>query len=590
MSTDSATSPPRDMPPAGWGDPARRPGLSPQARQWLATEVGLRGGHAPPVPPEEIPLPDAALPPGALQELAEAVGAAHVSTERDDRLRHAGGKSYLDLVRRRRGIVPAAPDAVVTPGTHDEVLAVLRTCSRLDIAVVPFGGGTSVVGGVEALPGSHRAVVSLDLRRFDRVHAVDTESLTATVGPGLRGPEAEQVLAARGLTLDHSPQSWEHATLGGYAATRSAAHASAGHGRFDDLVLGLRLATPAGTLRVGRGPASAAGPNLRALVLGSEGVFGVITELTVRVRPISEASYDEGWSFRTFDEGVTALRRLAQAGLAPDVARLSDPEETRTMQVLGAPPRNLLVRSAQAVRAHRDGCLLVVGWEGAEATVVDRQAAAGSVLRACGGSRVGAAAAADWRRRRFLVPYLRDDLLDAGMLMETLETATTWSDLTGLYEALRSALRHTLHSGPGSDRAGGMVEPDGAGPDGAGPDAAGGTAAGSAGPAGPAPQPIVMAHVSHVYPTGASLFVTVLAERDDDAPEEQWLRAKRVATEVITASGATVTHHHAVGTDHRPWMREEVGELGVEVLRAVKGVLDPAGVLNPGKLLPDGEA
>lgn len=556
MSTD-ITSPPRDMPPAGWGDPARRTGLSPQASRWLAGEIGLTGTHTPPVCLDDVPLPAPMLPPGVYEELADAVGAVHVSTDRDDRLRHAGGKSYVDLVRRRRGIVPAAPDAVVTPGSHDQVLAVLRVCSNRSVAVVPFGGGTSVVGGVEALAGSHRAVVSLDLRRFDRVHAVDSESLTATVGAGMRGPEVDRVLAARGLTLGHSPQSWEHATLGGYAATRSAAHASAGHGRFDDLVLGLRLATPAGTLRLGRGPASAAGPNLRALVLGSEGIFGVITELTLRVKPIPEASYDEGWSFRTFDEGVVALRRLAQAGLVPDVARLSDPDETRTMQVLAGPARSLLARGAQAVRAHRAGCLLVVGWEGAEDTVADRQAAATGVLQACGGSRVGGAAAAEWRRRRFTVPYLRDDLLDAGALMETLETATTWSDLTGLYEQLRAALRQALRAGR----------------------------AGDGGPGGN--EPIVMAHVSHVYPTGASLFVTVIAERDDAAPEEQWLLAKLAATEVITASGATVTHHHAVGTEHRPWMREEVGDLGVEVLCAVKDVLDPAGVLNPGKLLPD---
>jgi alkyldihydroxyacetonephosphate synthase len=550
MSVDDNTLPVRTMVPGGWGDPARRTGLSANARSWLVKRIGLTDGDAPAAtPPDTVELPPPGVPDLAWTALAEAVGADQLDDTDSARLAHAGGKSYLDLVRQRRGDL-AVPDVVVTPGSHQEVLAVLGACSRYHLAVVPFGGGTSVVGGVAPEAGRNRAVVSLDLRRMDSLSHVDTESLTVWAEPGLRGPEAEQLLAAHGLTLGHRPQSWEHATLGGYAATRSAGQASTGYGRFDDLVLTVRVATPAGTLEVGRGPASAAGPDLRGLLLGSEGTLGVITGMRLRVRRAPQVTADEGWSFRTFAEGVTALRRLAQAGIAPDVARLSDPEETRANLALAPGAKTTLLRGLLTVRGHRGGCLLVTGWEGTESAVEDRRRAAGAVLRAGGGLRLGAAVGEAWRRGRYAGPYLRDDLLDAGALVETLETATSWSDLTGLHEAVRGALRYSLSRGK--------------------------------------VQPLVLAHVSHVYPTGASLYFTVLAAREDDRAEEQWLTAKRMATDVIMQSGATVTHHHAVGTDHRDWMVDEIGPLGVEVVRAAKAVLDPAGVLNPGKLLPEG--
>ena len=545
MTVDENTLPVRDMVTGGWGDPARRTGLPPQARTWLAKRIGLTDAGDAAVPGE---LPPPAVPDLAWTALAEAVGADNLDDTPEARLRHAGGKSYLDLLRHRRGEV-AAPDVVVTPGSHAQVLAVLEACSRYRLAVVPFGGGTSVVGGVTAETGRHRAVVSLDLRRMDALSQVDTESLTVWAEPGLRGPEAEQLLAEHGLTLGHHPQSWEHATLGGYAATRSAGQASTGYGRFDDLVLALRVATPAGTIQVGRGPASAAGPDLRALLLGSEGTLGVITGMRLRVRRKPRAVVDEGWSFKTFAEGVKALRRLTQAGLAPDVARLSDAEETRANLALAPGAKTKVLRGMLTLRGHGGGCLLIAGWEGSEGTVADRRRAAAAVLRAGGGLRLGTAVGDAWRRGRYSGPYLRDDLLAAGALVETLETATSWSDLTGLHDAVRGALRYSLSRGE--------------------------------------TQPLVLAHVSHVYPSGASLYFTVLADRDDDRAVEQWLLAKRSATDVIVQSGATVTHHHAVGTDHRDWMVDEIGLLGVEVMRAVKGVLDPEGILNPGKLIPD---
>ncbi|MDP3712703.1 MAG: FAD-binding oxidoreductase [Mycobacteriales bacterium] len=538
-----------DMTLTGWGDPARRTGLPAHAATWLAKEVGP-GRPSAPAPVTATP---GRLPDDVRAALAAAVGATHVATDDATRLLHAAGKSYLDLLRLRAGGEVAAPDAVVLPGTAEEVATVLRLCAQHAVAVVPFGGGTSVVGGVSPLRGRFAAVVALDLRRLDRLLSVDQDSLTAVFQPGLRGPAAERLLQAHGLTLGHFPQSYEHASIGGYAATRSAGQASSGYGRFDDLVVSLVVQTPAGELRLGRGAASAAGPDLRALVVGSEGAFGVITEVELKVRRRPETQRFEGAFFRSWAEGTAALRELEQTGLAPDVLRLSDPDETRVQLAL-AGTGGLKGRAGRLflrTRGYGQGCLAVLGWDGPADEVARRRSAALGVVRRHGGQAVGASVGERWAHGRFEGPYLRDDLLDAGVLVETLETSATWSRLAQTWDAVRAALTDSL-SGSGTG-----------------------------------PGPVVMCHVSHVYPHGASLYFTVLARQSDTDPVGQWQRAKDDACAAIVATGATITHHHAVGTDHRAHLVDEVGALGVEVLRAVKAVLDPAGVLNPGKLLPE---
>lgn len=525
---------------AGWGEAARRPGLPPHALAWLRREIGLGAASQP------VPLTDVRLSPPALPAPARAALEAVAQLRDDDetRVRHAAGRSYLDLLHLRAGEV-VGPDAVVLPANADEVAAVLAVCVEHGVAVVPFGGGTSVVGGVAPLRGKAEAVVSLDLCRLDRLLSVDAESLTAVFQPGVRGPAAEALLAPYGLTLGHYPQSHEYASLGGYAATRSAGQASTGYGRFDDLVLGAVLTTPAGPLRLGRGAATAAGPSLLGLAVGSEGAFGVLTELTLRVRPLPETTRYEGLFFRTWQEGRTALRRLEQQRLAPDVARLSDPDETRVSLALAGSGglKGRVGRAVLAARGYRGGCLAVLGWEGAG--IDARRKAARHVLRETGAFAVGTAVGERWRAGRFDAPYLRDDLLDAGVLVETLETSATWSRLDETREAVRAALATALSATP----------------------------------------PVVMCHVSHLYPQGASLYFTVLSRRAVLDPVGQWERAKAAASAALVAQGATITHHHAVGVDHAAYLVDEVGALGVDVLRAVKSVLDPTGVMNPGKLV-----
>ncbi|MGV9253157.1 FAD-binding oxidoreductase [Streptomyces sp. NPDC003697] len=528
-----------DMLWSGWGDPARATPLPGTVVGLLRDLLGVRPRATAPVTLDDIAVPASPLGPAALRALAGAVGdEAHVRIDAEARIRHTRGKSTPDLLRIREGDVADVPAAVVLPAGHDEVLAVLRACAEHHLALVPFGGGTSVVGGLA--PERRRPFVALDLRRMDALLALDPVSRTATLQPGLRAPRAEALLAGHGFTLGHFPQSYEWATIGGFAAARSSGQASAGYGRFDDMVLGLTLATPEGTLDVGRAPRSAAGPDLRQLVLGSEGAFGVITSVTVRVRPAPRARVHEGWRFASFEEGATALRRLAQDGPRPTVLRLSD--ETETLIGL-AQPDAIGAPDGQSGA----GCLAIAGYEGTEEDTAHRRERAAAVLRACGGTYAGEEPGERWAHGRYSAPYLRDALLDAGAFAETLETAAFWSRVPGLYAAVREALTTTL------------------------------TEAGT--------PPLVMCHISHVYENGASLYFTVVSAQGDD-PVAHWAPAKRAAGEAILAAGGTISHHHGVGTDHRDGYVREAGPLGVEALRAVKRRLDPEGLLNPGVLLP----
>lgn len=526
---------PIDMHPYRWGDPAHESRLPTGARALVEAAFGIT----------EQPVADAKVPRSALsaearQALAAVVGPAHVLTDDATRMRRTHGRSTIDLLRLRAGDLADAPDAVVRPDSHDQVLAVLRCAVEHRLAVVTFGGGTSVTGGLAARRTGFAGLICLDVARMRRLLALDRESMTATLEPGLRGPEAEALLAAEGLMLGHYPQSFEFATVGGFAATRSSGQSSAGYGRFDDLVVALRVATPSGEVHLGRAPRSAAGPDLRHLFLGSEGALGVLTEVTVRVRPLPAARVYEGWGWPDFDTGAEAARVLAQADLLPTVLRISDETESA---INLARPDEIGDGGGADPGGGSSGCAMVVGFEGTEEAVAARRAAVTAVLESLGGTLLGTEPGEAWAAGRFSAPYLRDALLDLGVLVETLETATWWSRRREVYAAVRAALTEAL---PGA---------------------------------------LLLCHVSHVYATGCSLYFTVAARESDD-PIGQWTAAKRAASEAMVALGATITHHHAVGTDHRPWLEQEIGPLGVGVLRAVKADLDPAGVLNPGVLIP----
>jgi alkyldihydroxyacetonephosphate synthase len=523
----------------GWGEDTKAGPTPPEVVTWFEAQLGALDPPRGPVTLDEVRLEPPRLPDALRSRFGEIL-----RDDREARVLHARGKSYPDLIRQRAGDCADAPDAVLTPRNHDEVRAVLEACAAAGVAVVPFGGGTSVVGGLEPLREGFAALVSLDLRALDALEMLDERSQLAVVGGGMRAVDLDARLAERGFTLGHFPQSYEHVSIGGCVATRSAGQASTGYGRIDDLVVGARLAAPAGDLDLRAQPGSAAGPELRRLVVGSEGVLGPITRVALRVRPLPELTRYEGWIFPSFGAGAEVLRRLEQDDVAPDVARLSDEVEARMgfgLAGLGSLRAGALSAYLRA-RGVGHGAAAIVGWGGGEDAVRSRRETAIEVLRDGGGVAIGQQAGKAWVRTRFAGPYLRDALMSRGVLVETLETATTWTQLFTVYRAVGDALRR--HA------------------------------------------PLVACHISHVYPTGASLYFTFMARARRGEELAQWAEIKEAASDAIVAAGATISHHHAVGRDHARYLTDEVGETGVAALRALKRELDPAGIMNPGKLLP----
>lgn len=528
-----ATTPRPEMHWSRWGDPNEAGPVSESVRGLI--DLFLGATDTPAVAADEVGL-SPALSPQLVADLAAVVGPENVSTSHEDRLLRTRGKSTPDLLKIRAGDGSESPDVVVRPGDAAEVEALIAWCVREHVALVPFGGGTSVVGGLVADRDGFNGVVCLDLMRFDRLISVDRESMTAVLEPGLRGPQAEALLAEQGLTLGHFPQSFEYASIGGFAVTRSSGQSSAGYGRFDAMVVGLSMVTPQGVLELGMSPANAAGPDLREVVMGSEGTLGVVTAVRVRVRPVPEAKVYETWRFDSFFAGAAAMRTLAQSGLMPTVLRLSD--ETETSINLSKPTEIGDETEAPG------GVVMIVGHEGTPSTVAARRAAVTMLLENAGGRCLGEEGGQAWAKDRFHGPYLRDSLLDIGVLVETLETVTYWSRIEDVYAAVRAALVEALGEST-----------------------------------------LVLCHISHVYETGCSLYFTV-ATRAAEAPLPQWLTAKAAACDALIAHGASITHHHAVGRDHKAWLEGEIGSVGVSLLRALKAELDPTGVLNPGVLIP----
>ncbi|MEU6149617.1 FAD-binding oxidoreductase [Actinosynnema sp. NPDC047251] len=516
--------------------------LPPHALRWLRQRTGLAEVRTPARTPA---VPASALSDTAHTALDAVVGPGFVRVDRDSRLGRAGGLSYVDILEQRGDGALAVPDAVVLPGSPEQVVEVLRTCAEHDVAVVPFGGGTSVVGGVAALRGDKAAVIALDLARLDRLVSVDPVSRIAVLQAGLPAPEAEKLLAPHGFTLGHVPQSYERATIGGFAATRSAGQASAGYGRFEDLVEGVRLAAPVGEWRLGAAPASAAGPDLKQLVIGSEGAFGVITEVSLRVRPRPVVERYEGFAVDGWARGSDVVRALAQRRVLADVTRLSDVDETEVSLSLAGGWKTAALKTYLRARGLARPCLLVLGWHGASEDEVRRKRR--ETVRGLRLVPLGRPLGEAWRHGRFNGPRQRDALMEVGVCVETLETATHWSRVSELRAVVREALRDALGDC------------------------------------------VVMCHISHAYETGASLYFTVLTARSVADPIGQWQVAKAAASEAIAGLG-TISHHHAVGRDHAPYLETEIGALGLDVLASVKRTLDPTGVLNPGKLLPSGLA
>ncbi len=509
-----------------------------------------------PVPLEAIELaPPGVDPPGSL--------AAKLSSDPHERVCHALGKAYRDVVRGFRGQVDCPPDLVAHPGDERDLEQILGWCSDEGVAAIPYGGGTSVVGGIEPRVGDgYRASVSIDLGRLEKVMEVDRVSGAARIQAGALGPRLEDQLAAQGLTLRHFPQSFELSTLGGWIATRAGGHFATACTHIDDLVESVRAITPAGAWESRRLPASGAGPSPDRMILGSEGTLGVITEAWVRVRERPRWKLSAGVAFDSFDDGADAVRELAGSGLNPSNCRLLDEAESALTHA-GPPGKALLVLGFESAHHPVEGPMEIAleaarGHGGEPGETAGRSApqprrgatAANPPVE----SEAGSDPVGSWRHAFLAAPYLRDTLVAMGVLSETFETAITWDRFADFHAGVMDAARRSVAEVCGV-------------------------------PVGGAGSPILACRFTHVYPDGPAPYYTVLCPAKRGGEVAQWADIKAAVSEAVIDGGGTITHHHAVGRDHRPWYDRQRPDPFAEALRAAKRALDPAAILNPGVLV-----
>ena len=526
-----------------WGNAAREPTRA--GLEALAPEVRRRLGFGgeeieEPIARDRIELaPPRMKPPDSLDGI--------VSADPFERATHAVGRAYRDVVRAFRGRFDRTPDFVARPRDEEDLVRVLEVCAERRLAAFPFGGGTSVVGGIEPrVPHGYRGTVSVDLEALSGLIEVDTVSQSARIRAGTFGPHLEDALRPHGLTLRHFPQSFEFSTLGGWIATRAGGHFATLQTHIDDLVESIRAITPAGAWESRRLPGSGAGPSPDRMLLGSEGTLGVITEAWVKVRPRPAFKASRAVLFADFATAAEAVRAISQTGLNPSNCRLLDPLEAGTT---GA--------------GDGSSAILILGFESAHAPVEHQLDLALECAADNGGrpepapDQGGDGASESWRQAFLDAPYLRDSLVCLGVLSETFETAITWDRFREFHSRVSEAARRSVAEVCDA-------------------------------PAGGEGAPRVMCRFTHVYPNGPAPYYTILAPARRGSEVEQWDEIKAAVSEAIGSAGGTITHHHAVGRDHRPWYDLQRPEPFAEALVAAKRAVDPEAILNPGVLIdPD---
>ena len=542
----------------GWGDEEvgfdsnAHPGLWPYAKAVLGVEEEM---DTPPVPITAVRLREAIRHDGFITELRLGMRADQICDSRHERLVHAYGKGIRDLFRMRRGMAEGAPDLVLYPENEHDVLMTIRAAADHDVVVIPFGGGSNIAGCLERNE-TRRMVVSLDMRRMRRVLAVDTESLTARIEAGAFGPDLEEQLNGCGLTLGHFPDSFLHSTLGGWIATRSAGMQSDKYGKIEDMVIALRMVTPGGILATRTVPKASSGIDVNHLCIGSEGTLGVITEATMQVHPRPGSHRTHGYLFRDFEAGIAAMHECVRKECVPSMMRLNDPDKTALSLAFKPPSSRLSQTISKVMKGYlrvkgfdfARTCLMLTTFEGSQDSVARQHSRVNAIYRRFGGVDLGASSGKSFESTKYDFPHIRDFLLDRGITSDVSETSTVWSNLVSLYRATTSATRDAIaESGV---------------------------------------KPWVGCHISHTYHCGASLYLTFALSQRDGHEMRQYLHAKRAAQQSFIDHGATLSHHHAVGTEHLPWLTDDISSVGVMAIAAIKTGLDPGNVMNPGRLRP----
>jgi len=523
----------------GWGDSASGYPLTQDALAFLRERLGAASA------PRDAGL-EAAL---ATVPRARIDGASRFDTNAESRLRHARGQSFPDWIALRSGRPGPFPDAVATPSSHDEAAEALAQARQLGAMVIPYGGGTSVVGHL-AVPASDRPVISLSLERLEGLIGLDETAQLARFGAGTKGPQVEAQLVGKGYLLGHFPQSYELSTLGGWVVTRSSGQQSLRYGRIENLFHTGRLATFKGEWCVGAVPASSAGPDLRECLMGSEGRLGVLTEVSARIRRIPEREVFHAVFLPSWEQGVRAMRALAQGEIALSMLRLTNEVETETQLGLAGHPR-LIAWLERYLRLRGVGpgkVMLLLGVSGPARAVQRALREALAVARSHQGVHAGAKPGAGWVKNRFRSAYLRNSLWDAGYAVDTMETCLNWPQVTVYMRAVEQAAREVFQRDNERVHA--------------------------------------YTHLSHVYRQGCSVYSTFIWRLcgDPERELERWQRFKQAVSGAIVKHGGTISHQHGVGADHAPYLAAEKGPIGMDLLRAMAREFDPDGLLNPGKL------
>jgi alkyldihydroxyacetonephosphate synthase len=543
----------------GWGDEdvgfdaGAHPGLWPYAKAVLGVEE--EKVNMPPVSIDAVRLREAIRHEGCLAELRLWMRADQICDSRHERLVHAYGKGLRDLFRMRHGMAEGAPDLVVYPENEHDVLMTVRAAAEHDVVIIPFGGGSNIAGCLERSE-THRMVMSLDMRRMRRVLAVDKESLTARIEAGVFGPDLEEQLSGYGLTLGHFPDSFLHSTLGGWIATRSAGMQSDKYGKIEDMVIALRMVTPAGVLATRTVPKSSNGIDVNHLCIGSEGTLGVITEATMQVHPRAESRRTHGYLFPDFESGIEAMHECVRKQCTPSMSRMNDSGKTALSMAFKPPSSKLSQAMTRVMKGYLQmkgfdfarACLMLTTFEGSKADVTRQHHLVSAIHRRLGAADLGLSSGKSFESTKYDFPHIRDFLMDRGITSDVSETATVWSNVVPLYRAATTDLSTA-------------IEESGV-------------------------KPWVGCHISHSYHSGASLYLTFACQQKHGQEMQQYLQAKRVVQQSFIDHGATLSHHHAVGTEHLPWLSDDISPVGVLAIAAIKGGLDPGNVMNPGRLRP----
>ena len=544
----------------GWGhedvtfDDSTKPELWPYLKRELGVDE-IRWEK--PVAFEDVTLPEQKNNEAFLAAIGAGLGEGQVVDDKKSRLVHAAGKSFRDLWLMRHGQVQFAPDYVVYPDTEEDVALVVRAAHEHGVVLVPFGGGSNIAGCLVPSDRGGRMVVSLDMCRMHRVLEVDRYSLTARIQPGVYGQHLEDQLAEHGVTLGHFPDSFLHSTLGGWVATRSAGMQSDIYGKIEDMVISLRMVTPSGTIITRTVPKSSNGIDIKHLCIGSEGILGVITEVVVQVHHKPEKEDWYGWLFPDFTSGLDAIHECHRGDCMPTVTRLNDPKKTALSFAFKHPKTGIKDKIAKAFKWYignvkkidfNQCCLMVVKYEGTPQAFNRIKNRVTAIYKKHRGVCLGAEPGRSFAKVKFDFPHLRDYVMDRSIMADVSETATTWENLRTLHESGLADVEQAIKD--------------------TGVDA------------------WVGCHLSHSYRTGASLYFTFGCLQREGREIEQYLYVKKAAEDAFMKNGGTLSHHHAVGTEHLPWVEEDLSPTGLKAVKALKAGLDPNDIMNPGKIIP----